>query len=67
MSMIDQAFSESVLRLQSWLQFLERKAAEYQTQMNRVRRSGGGTPSAEPVVAEPAPESASETTEGWVD
>ncbi len=30
MSQIDQAFAEAITRLQSWLQFLERKAAEYQ-------------------------------------
>lgn len=66
MSMIDQAFSESVLRLQSWLQFLERKGNEYQSQMNRVRRSGAV---AEPVAAEsapvPAPAPSSEEEAGW--
>lgn len=66
MSMIDQTFNESVLRLQGWLLFLERKAKEYQTQMNRVRRSA---PSAEPVAETPAAALASaqsaEAEEGW--
>lgn len=68
-SAIDQTFNESVLRLQGWLLFLERKAAEYQSQMNRVRRSGGGTPSAEPVVETPAatsvPSQSTEAEAGW--
>ena len=51
MSAIDQAFNESVLRLQGWLQFLERKAAEYQRQMERVR--GGQAPASGPAAPEP--------------
>ena len=51
MSQIDQqAYSEAISRLQGWLLFLERKAAEYQAQMNRVRR--GPQPAPEPVPDE---------------
>lgn len=68
-SAIDRTFNESVLRLQGWLLFLERKAKEYQTQMDRVRRSGGGAPAAEPVAAAPAPVAAPaqspEDEAGW--
>ena len=52
MSTIDDTFNESVLRLQGWLQFLERKAGEYQRQLDRVR---GG-----PAVANPEAAPASE-------
>lgn len=64
-SAIDQTFNESVLRLQGWLNFLERKAGEYQSQMNRVRRS---TPASEPVMATnpgPAPVPSTEVEDGW--
>ena len=57
MSKVDEVFSESVARLQAWLQFLERKEAEYQTQLSRVRRGGGQQPaqqSAPEVAAAPA-------------
>ena len=49
MSKVDEVFSESVARLQAWLQFLERKEAEYQTQLSRVRRSGGQQPTQAPT------------------
>lgn len=65
-SAIDQTFNESVLRLQGWLSFLERKAAEYQTQINRVRR--GPASVVEPVAAAdpgPAPVPSTEVEEGW--
>ena len=63
MSKVDETFSESVATLQAWLQFLERKQAEYQAQLNRVRR--GPQPAAQPTsqaIAEPisAPSDASE-------
>ena len=65
-SAIDQTFNESVLRLQGWLLFLERKAAEYQSQINRVRRSGSSP--IEPVAETPAasvPAESPEAEAGW--
>jgi len=60
MSAIDQAFNESVLRLQGWLQFLEHKASEYLRQKERVR--GGPAPAVEPPASAPT---TNEEEEGW--
>ena len=72
MSQIDQqAYSEAIARLQGWLQFLERKAAEYQAQMNRVKR--GPQPASEqafpPVPGDgeiPAPETGEKKEDPWL-
>ena len=43
-NIFDDGFSESIARLQGWLQFLERKATEYQAQINRVKRGQSSVP-----------------------
>ncbi len=58
MSKIDDTFNESVLRLQGWLHFLERKESEYQRQLNRVR--GGSGPATSSPEAAPEAGSADE-------
>ena len=54
----DQFFSDTIVRFQQWLQFLEHKANEYQTQLNRVQRKQPAADAAEPTAAAPAAEPA---------
>ena len=51
----DQFFSDTLVRFQQWLQFLERKQNEYQTQLNRVQRRQPAADQEQAPAAAPDP------------
>ncbi len=67
MSTINQAYSEAISRLPLWLQFLDRKAAEYQTQMNRVKRGQQPAPDTlSELTLTPAPDAEANKEDTWL-